>query len=502
LRTTERTLVTVALLNDWLGRLGYAEEPAVLHLRGDDVAEKHAYALEIKALLRPEGAIRARAVFDVEGVPTIVFVGDDEAPLSPAALDEIRQKIWNQNLATVVIELNGEVARALPARKLPNAGEQLKLDDARPDGLFSALDVTSANLPRRLPTWFDIKARVDRKLLENLSTIVADLGRFGLGDSLSSLVRRRHAELLMGQILFVSYLEHRDVVGSTYRKRRAVGRLHDLVAKGNRDGIRALIDSLRQDFNGDFLGDDRQDSWAALNDDGFDLLNRFLSRTDMKTGQGDFWNYDFSYIPVELLSGLYESFFSPDEQANEGACYTPRHLAMLAIDQAFAMSSNPLSETIFDGACGSGILLTTAYRRLIALSEARDHRRLSFEKRRDLLVHRIFGADVNLMACRVTAFSLYLSLLEGLDPADIMEAQEREKVNLPTLDGTNLRHGERADFFRPDHGFADRRFSLIISNPPWKEPPGASVTSADHWAERAEAPFVRPDRRRLRVARP
>jgi len=231
--------------------------------------------------------------------------------------------------------------------------------------------------------------------------------------------------------------------------------------------------------------------WAALNSDGFGLLNRFLRRTDMETGQGDFWNYDFSYIPVELLSGLYESFLTPDQQAKEGAYYTPRHLAMLAVDQAFVTSADPLSETIFDGACGSGILLTTAYRRLIALSEARDMRQLSFKERGELLVSRIFGGDITMMACRVTAFSLYLSLLEGLNPADIMEAQERENVKLPSLDGTNLRHGPAADFFGPNHGFADKCFSLIISNPPWSEPDGQDVTSADLWAERVGASFVR-----------
>ena len=94
------------------------------------------------------------------------------------------------------------------------------------------------------------------------------------------------------------------------------------------------------------------------------------------------------------------------------------------------------------------------------------------------------------MACRVTAFSLYLSLLEGLDPADLMEAQEREGARLPQLKGANLTHGEEAaDFFGDDHAFLDRRFSLIISNPPWVEPKASSKTSADSWAERNEAPI-------------
>ena len=477
---------------NWLERLGYAAEPAVLHLRGDAIPETHPYALEIKTLLKPDGAVRAQAVFDVEGVPTVVFVGDGDEPLTPGALDEARQRIWNQNLATVVIEVTGDKALAVPARKLKQAGERLSLSEARPDGPFSALDVASANLSRRSPSWFDVKARVDRKLLANLATVVSKLAKGGFEEKVEESTRRRLAELLMGQVLFISYLEHREIVGPTYRDRREVGQLHALVGRTDRNGIRALIDWLRADFNGDFLGDDRHDPWAALTNSGFGLLDEFLRRTDMTTGQGDFWNYDFSYIPVELLSGLYESFLSPEQQAKEGAYYTPRNLAMLAVDQALALSANPLDETIYDGACGSGILLTTAYRRLIALAEAREGRQLSFAERGALLRRRIFGSDINFMACRVTAFSLYLSLLEGLDPADVMEAQEREGVKLPSLDGTNLHHGlDIADFFGQEHAFNGRRFSLLISNPPWAEPEGESQTSADAWAARAEAPFVR-----------
>lgn len=475
----------------WLEQLGYAANPTVLHQRDQVIPETHPYALEIKNLLKPDGAVRAQAVFDVEGVPTVVFVGEDDRQMSAAELDEARQRIWNQNLATIVIEIRGDQAQALPVAKLQDAGEHLSLTNARPDGPFSAQDIVSANLVRRAPQWFDVKTRVDRKLLENLATVVLQLTDSGFFCEPKS--RRRHlAELLMGQVLFISYLEHREIVGDTYRKRRDVAQLHRLITKEDREGVRRLVDSLRTDFNGDFMGDDRHDPWVDLTSSGFSLLSKFLARTDMRTGQGDFWNYDFSYIPVELLSGLYESFLIPEQQAKDGAYYTPRNLAMLAVDQAFSSSENPLLETIFDGACGSGILLTTAYRRLIALSEARKERQLGFTERANLLQTRIFGGDINYMACRVTAFSLYLSLLEGLDPTDILLAQEIEKAKLPSLKGQNLAYGhDAADFFSQHHMFADKRFSLIISNPPWSEPDGATNTSADDWARESNAPFVR-----------
>ena len=83
--------MTATVVHSWLEKLGYAAEPGVLHLRGDVVPNTHPYALEINTLLKPEGAIRAQAVFDVEGVPTVVFVGEEEAPLSQGELDKARQ---------------------------------------------------------------------------------------------------------------------------------------------------------------------------------------------------------------------------------------------------------------------------------------------------------------------------------------------------------------------------------------------------------------------------
>ncbi|MCB1471209.1 MAG: N-6 DNA methylase [Rhizobiaceae bacterium] len=470
----------------WLDQLGYSAEPAVLHLRGHSVKKTHPFALEIETLLKPDGAIRARAVFDVEGVPTVVFLDDGGADPDRPTLDAIRKRIWNQNLATVVIELCEAQAKIFPVSRLVNAQETLLFDEARMDGPYSALDVASANLTRRNPAWFDVKARVDTKLLENLSRTVDSIAQEGIEASLPlSIVQRREiAELLMGQVLFVSYLEHRGVVGGTYRFRRDVRALHSLVADADKNGVRRLIDCLRDDFNGDFLGDDGHHPWDTLTGEGFQTLDAFLRQTDLDTGQQAFWNYDFSFIPVELLSGLYETFLSADEQAANGAYYTPRHLAVLTIDQALDASPAPLEETIFDGACGSGILLTTAYRRLIALAEDEAGEPLGFQKRGELLKRSIFGGDTNPMACRVTAFSLYLSLLEGLDPRDIYEAQEKDGTRLPSLEGSNLVRGfDQADFFSRTHGFSGRKFSIVISNPPWAEPPGGTRTSMDDWAE-------------------
>ena len=167
-------------ISDWLEGLGYADDPASLHRAASEIPNAHPYGPEISALLHPDGAIRARAVYDVEGVPSVVFLGDRDAPISEQELDLIRQKIWNQNLANVVLEISGDTARAHPARKLNNSSQTLHLAEARSDGPFSAREVSSANLARRLPEWFDVKARVDSKLLENLSAAVRKLAKMAI----------------------------------------------------------------------------------------------------------------------------------------------------------------------------------------------------------------------------------------------------------------------------------------------------------------------------------
>jgi hypothetical protein len=474
-------------LERWLRALGYSAVPASLHRRGGPYPDEHRYGLEINELLRPEGQIRAHAVFDVEGTPTVCFLSADGALANdPKALDQIRQRIWNQNLVSVVLVLEGAKARAFSVQR--DADRQsipLALSDSSDRGAFSAAEFQSGDIQGRLPDWFRPEARVDRHLLENIGRAVTKLE--------DQKVSVSNAQYLMGQILFVAYLEHRGIISETYRDARKVGSLHALITERNVKGIVRLLRQLKSDFNGDFLRPDG-DFHAVWDDLGvkcFAVLEDFLSHVDLDTGQRAFWNYDFSFLPVELLSGIYESFLR-DQQANLGAYYTPRNLANLVVDQAFSGSTDILKEVVYDGACGSGILLTTAFRRMIGVAEARSGAQLALRDRIALLEAHIFGSDISETACRVTAFSLYLSLLERLQPADIVALRENEQVKLPRLLERNLFAGRKGDFFSPANPFASsRRFSLFVSNPPWREPKGDEVLTADKWAEQAGVPRAR-----------
>ncbi len=490
--------MTQQRFDQWLHALGYDPASSSLHLASSQLAPRHPYAPELHDLLNPQGEIRAEAVFDVEGVPTVSFFVDDGSLLSDAhRLNALRQRIWNQGLVTVLLVIRETDIVPVPVAPRRKPGAALPWAQARRDGPLSRADIQSGDIRERHADWFNLEERVDRKLLANLRATVNRLTKIPGGPTDDAqwhgTYAREDAQYLVGQVLFVSYLEHRGIVSARYRQERGVGRLHDLVAQRDRQGGVRLFDQLKQDFNGDFL--EREDGtpslWAGLPEAGYAAIEDLLAATDIERQQPSFFPYNFRFIPVELLSGVYESFLGKGDKKKLAAYYTPRHLANLVVDQALSGSKDLLTERIYDGACGSGILLTTAFRRLLGEAEARrGGQQIPLKERISLLQEHIWGSDLSEAACRVTAFSLYLSLLERLQPSDIVALCDDAQTKLPTLRGRNLYSGDdQGDFFSPHNPLTQRRdYTLLLSNPPWMEVSASEGNWVKTWAEQAEHP--------------
>lgn len=458
------------MTNEWLDALGYTPGDVVTRSKG--VAPSHPYAREIGMLLDPQGEIGASAVFEIDRVPTVCFVETASGQVANGEwIDSIRQKIWNQNLVSIVLVLTPDSALPFPVQKDVEPAGSLAMKAASTEGPFSAIDIASGDIQKRHPSWFSLEGRVDRNLLKNLSTAVGRLKSLEIAPG--EVLGLDRAQLLLGQCMFVSYLEHRGMVSDAYRQRRGVGELRTLVKARDHAGLGELFRQLKHDFNGDLLESevDAVRCWLSLPDQALELIRQFLDYADMEVGQESLWHYDFRYIPVELISGIYETFLA-EEHKDKGAFYTPRHLANLAVDEAFAGSADIASEVVFDGACGSGILLTTAFRRMVGAASEKAGRDLEFLERKDLLMRGIRGGDISKAACRVAAFSLYLALLEDLRPSDIARLCDDQNVKLPPLLDEILVHGDKkGDFFSPDNPLAKPgAFTILISNPPWFEP--------------------------------
>jgi len=471
--------------DDWFAELSYTEFPGELLLRGQSAGTRR-YAAEIEEMLAPDGGIAASAVFCVEEQPTVCFI--DASTLSQPReqrIEQIRQRVWNQNLASVVLVLDPHALAAYAVSDRNAVPDILVRGEVGRRGQWSAYEVQSGFIKDRLSEWFLPEERVDQRLLANLREVVKRLTKDALTDS--------QAEALMAQIIFLCYLEQRGIVGDAYRVSHGLDVLETYVSKKDGKGIDRLLKQLSADFNGDFLSSrEGAPPWAGLGQHSFDVILQFLRAVDVDTGQGSFWRYDFSHIPVELISGIYETLLK-DRQGALGAYYTPRHLANLVTEQSFEAFDEVSECTVYDGACGSGILLTTAFRKMLRHAEIKRGGSLRFSERVALMERAIFGNDLDETACWITAFSLYLSLLEGLAPSDISLLQTDENLKLPKLigPGRNIQKGHvYGDFFSDQNPFAGSgRFDIFLCNPPWRESADDEKPTWEDWCLKQEPPF-------------
>lgn len=502
------------LTGPWVSDLGYDQVSGAFVVDGTAAIDVHPFAPELRSIFASDQGPAGSAVLCIDRVPTVCML--DQRRLSAEPLvrrDQMREfceRLWNQNLARVVLVADPDWLEAWSVDN-PDAQPQRysleERDAARRDWSVSGL--LGGEALRGRDSWFDPHKRVDKVLLDNILILVDKLTICGLD---AAAARR-----LVARLIFITYLEDREIVGETYRSLRGVRPLFDLISERDRPGLRQLIQKLRTDFNGDFLTTaDSETGWENLSDDAFGSILQFLGRTTLRTGQASFWRYDFSQIPIELIASVYETFLASKDvgsddiasdraKRRQGAYYTPRLLADWVVELAMA-DRDILTEKIFDGACGSGMLLTAAFRRLIRALEAHNAREgrpaeADFATRRKLLLDHIYGGDVDEDACQLTAFSLYLALLSDLNPRDLAELRKGGH-KLPTL-ANNIRRGDDGDFFgEASEGLNRARYGIFLSNPPWRELRAneASAKSVRAWQARQEGPVPHVPKRQIAAA--
>jgi hypothetical protein len=502
------------LAGPWVEDLGYDRVTGAFVVDGSAAVDVHPFAPELRAIFSPERGPAGAAVFCIDRVPTVCLL--DQRQLSADATERREQmrtfceRLWNQNLARVVLVADAQWLEAWSVDN-PEAAPQRYSVDEREEvrRAWSVAGLLGGEALRSRDSWFDPHKRVDKVLLDNILVLVEKLSGCGLD---AGAARR-----LVARLIFITYLEDREIVGEAYRSAREVRSLYDLISEGDRSGLRKLIQKLRADFNGDFLTSaDSETGWENLSDQALDWILRFLDRTTLRTGQASFWRYDFSQIPIELIASIYETFLaSKDANGDEagadqakrkqGAYYTPRLLADWVVELAIA-DRDILNEKIFDGACGSGMLLTAAFRRLIRALEVKQAREglpaeADFATRRKLLLDHIFGGDIDEDACQLTAFSLYLALLSDLNPRDLAVLRKGGH-KLPTL-ANNIRRGDQGDFFGETSETVNRaRYGIFLSNPPWRElrKSDAAAKSVAAWQQRQTGPTPRVPKRQIAAA--
>ena len=487
-------LQPASLSAEWKDRLDLSLRGAseLYEDAGDVGRSPHAGA--IRATLEDLGA---SGVLCVQDVPTVVIV--ELADYDRTRVVDLHGALWNQGLATLLVVLSGDTVRAFSLARTPVSDEGVF--DARClvrqlDAVTDALAVRnliyaaeSGRLWQEHAEFFRSAERIDQVLLDNLTVAHEALQSDGLSAA--------GAQALLIQTMFIAYLEDRGIIRPEYvleATNGAADTFGSLLESTNTSGFYGLFASLRKHFNGDlfvapcaFDAKGRRDRALRAH---LAILARFRSGYEEMRSEGGgqlrFWGYNFKYIPIELVSAVYDRFLGQQraEQQAHGAYYTPMFLADMVIASLWDVLPGRTKShgSCLDPACGSGVFLVRLFQRRC------EHWRQTHRSRTirwdSLLVmlSKLSGCDIDQSAVRVAVFSLYVALLQEVDPPDIQRLMERGRL-LPELWGRTLR---AEDFFdAPEEGLpAD----VIVGNPPWasrRAPNRSSVA----WCEKHNVPM-------------
>ena len=380
---------------------------------------------------------------------------------------EIQRCLWNLNHAPLIIIKLPQEIRIYTGfcHTEDETKKQEELLDVANDhqSLERVLGYLSADSLNSGTIWeseygrkININNRVDHHLLKNLKI---------LGDFLKTELPFAIVHSLIGKYIYIYYLRHREIISDLWLSEQGIDPQFIFTHQATRTSLIQLTEALEKRFRGNIFPLD----FAQLRDEDISLVasifsgNEIISSAPSKIQQLHlpFQAYDFFYIPVETLSAIYEQFI--DQRKEKGAVYTPEFLADYLLTEIETVKPLHVKGKLFDPACGSGIFLVLAYRRLIEQEMRISERLLSPNELKKILENCIYGLEREKDACYIAEFSLILTLLNYLNPPDLAKNTE---FHFPELHNKQIFH---ADFFDPNSEFQKQRFAFdwIIGNPPW-----------------------------------
>ncbi len=223
-----------------------------------------------------------------------------------------------------------------------------------------------------------------------------------------------------------------------------------------------LFEQLSEHFNGEIFKLKEAEKKKLTKIKNIARLADFLD-ADYDGDQKFFWRlYAFDYLPVELISRVYEEFMPQ----KSGVAYTPVHLANFMVDECMPINKPQKDFKAIDISCGSGIFLVTVFYRIVQWWQFEEYQKTGKLKRpqidvvKKILKNSIYGIDTEAEAVRLAVFSLSIALCEMLNPTIVWE-----KLKFDNLEKENILNADFFNKLKENKG----KFDLIIGNPPFEE---------------------------------
>ncbi len=442
-----------------------------------------------------------------------VYIFEKEKAFNSQTETELHAKIWSAGEVDVYMVVGKTELKVINARKpaeitknnflsLENlefwSGVLEKFNDQR----FSA-HIFGKGMFWEQGTWeLDEKQTPFHILLDQLEKTRTKLAKKGLNAEQKMALDR----LLLLSILVMFLEEKKDSKGDfalskkyeNYSNQYQTKNFTQILRKdGNGELCIRFINELANKYNGkifDILTEKEENFIKGQNLS--DIALFVEGTTDAKTKQISIWRkYNFDFIPIELISSIYENFLQSETQnqgksKEKGVVYTPPFLVNFLIDEVMPLNlpkqnywkEEKISYKVLDPACGSGIFLVAAYKRLldwwainnfdkvVKLSLPDDD--LSDEEKKSLqllkeevsntfkeiLENNIFGVDINETATQITIFSLTIAFLNKIDPKLLWG-----EFQFKNLSAKNIKDKNFFEWASTVH----RDFDLVIGNPPF-----------------------------------
>ena len=362
--------------------------------------------------------VGAEKVFFVNENPVIVFA--EQSTDDPSGWMQYFNSVWCMARPQMLFLARDGELRIFNLTKKPARTNE---DPADSDRLLDTVRAT-ADVQDRLHQYrreqvesgrlfedhrFGFDDRADRALVRDLGRVRKALITAGLAPG--------YAHALIGRSIFIRYLEDRRVLTENYFRK---------VAKGNKPSWNAILDKaieanldfgvghpvlypdvlknkaftyalftrLSTEFNGDMFPIDHGEQ-RAVTEQHLKIMHRFL--LGGKDENLFFFAYRFDIIPIELISSIYEKFYSldPVKQRDEGSYYTPSALVDYVLSETLTDDFLAKNPRVIDPACGSGIFLVEAFRRIVRYRVGKTSRALSSDELRGILRDQIAGMDIS-----------------------------------------------------------------------------------------------------------
>lgn len=489
-------------LAEIFAQLGLNESNGLFLTKDDTWKSETAFPNRVQRLL--DRKINPDAFFCFDNKPILLFFE------SPANKDELHRAIWNFNECPVAIITDGlDVEVFNGFNYLKEQASLEKFGGAEILSKFNYFELVTGRTWEEYQDKLSYRNRVDYHLLNNIKAARKSLVNTHQLDG-------KVANAIIGKVIFIRYLIDRKVKMKFDDKLRTWTNAEFCELFDDPEKIKNFFDYIEDNekgFNGDLFPLSEAE-YALVKEAPYQVLKRLLLGDDIEVNQQSLFElYDFSIIPIEFISNVYELFIGQDNQKKEGAYYTPLFLVdyilketvedhLMHIKQTDLAIDTLLGKTdyaicrVLDPACGSGIFLVETLRKIIEkyiIETDSDIKSKSFKTAiKDIAQENIYGIDKDLSAIQVAVFSIYLTLLDYLDPPGI------ETFKFPQLLNKNF---FEADFFASDLAYNETlksvSFDFILGNPPWK---GNGMDDTGKKYLKARAKKEKPHRRQFPIA--